>query len=123
MLARGFFEVRRSAIASVTAVAFSFFSTGVALANTPVVALAETSGLPAPTPLVLYTPTDAPLQTQSPTPASYAAAVDAPSSVPAPVPAGLGKVVLFLMAIVGLAVLVLLIVGAVALFDLITDNE
>lgn len=122
MLARGFFELRRSAIASVTAVAFSLFSTGTALANTPLIALAETSTLPAPTSLALYEPTDAPLQTQSPAP-SDAVAVDAPSHVPAPAPAGLGKVVLFVLAVVGIAVLVLLIVGAVALYDLITNNE
>lgn len=87
----------------------------VAEARGPDARVGEHGGLPEPTSLVL--------DVQAPVEVDVTPVADAPSHVPAPAPAGLGKVVLFLMAVVGIALLVLLIVGAIAIYDLVTDNE
>jgi hypothetical protein len=120
----GFVHVRRVAIAMVTATAFSGFSTASALANTPIAALSAApshdGGLPTPVSLVLYTPGQgAPVAPQAP----KAAPADVPQAIPAPGNAAIGKMILVLMAIIGVLVLVGLAVVAFAAWDLLTNNE
>lgn len=116
----GIVHVRRVGIATVAATAFSVLSTASALANTPIAAAipAHESGLPAPTSLVLFTPT----QSQAPAPAE-AVMTDAPAAIPAAKPATSASVGGVMLALIGLSLLVVLGVVAYAIWDLTTNNE
>lgn len=116
-------RVRRPAVALVTAVAFSLASTTVAVAA-PAAAL-DRPGLPAPTPLVMV---QAPLEV---TPADAAAAdpnaaeapsADVPERVPGYAKVTLGKIILFLLALVGIVVLLAILFVALVAYDLTNDS-
>ena len=112
-------HARRVFIAAVTSLSMSWFGMATAYAR-PAAPIVAEQGLPQPTPLVMYqpAPVEAPLTTHA-----SAAPLDLPIRIPAPQSAFIGKVLTIVLAIIGLAALVVVLIIALVVWDLTTDDE